>query len=67
MKATLMIDSWAGKSRYPVEIVAETPQRYKVKLLAPTRLPGRNKSGQAGDVVLVPKYAVKLDDHAPMH
>lgn len=56
----LLIDSWAGRSRHPVEIVGETPKKYRVKLLEKARLPG--KRCESGDIVLVPKTAVKLVD-----
>lgn len=57
--ATLLLDGWAGRERVPVEIVGETPKRYRVRLLAECRLPSRRR-GKAGDVVLVPRYAVKV-------
>ncbi len=54
----LRLNSWAGRERVPVEIVGETPKRYRVKLLEAARLPG-NRQHAAGDVVLVPRYAVQ--------
>lgn len=54
----LCMDGWAGFHKEPVEIVGETPKRYRVRLLADCRLPGRLRFGKKGDVVLVPKYAV---------
>lgn len=54
----LCMDGWAGRTKEPVKIVGETPKRYRVELLKDCRLPGRNKSGKAGEIVLVPKYAV---------
>lgn len=56
--AYLHINSWAGHSKHEVEIVGETPKRYRVKLLSDCPLAGRNRQGKAGEVVLVPKYAV---------
>ncbi|NLE94386.1 MAG: hypothetical protein GX600_01705 [Dehalococcoidia bacterium] len=56
---TLEIDGWAGRTSAPVEVVGETPKRYRVRLLQDTRLPGRYRRGAKGDVVLVPRYAVK--------
>lgn len=44
-----------------VEIVSETPKRYRVKLLDNGRLPGRCRYGNTGDVILVPKSAVTID------
>ena len=60
MSAVLRLDSWAGREQYRCEIVGETPTRYRIRLLEPARLPG-NRNYQAGDVVLVPKHAIKLE------
>ena len=60
MAAYLVLDSWAGRERIPVEIVGETPKRYRVRLLADALLPSRRHCA-AGDVVLVPRYAVRVD------
>ena len=56
--AKLLLDGWAGRSEHPVEVVEETPKRYRVKLLCDVRLPSR-REGKAGDVVLVPKHAIR--------
>lgn len=56
---TLEIDGWAGRISYAVEVVGETPKRYKVRLLEDARLPGRNRRGAKGDIVTVPKPAVR--------
>jgi hypothetical protein len=58
MTTHLRLNSWAGRECIPVEIVGETPKRYRVKLLEAARLPG-NRQHAAGDVVLVPRYAVQ--------
>ena len=58
MTAVLVLDSWAGRERIPVEVVGETRTRYRVRLMQNCRLPGR-KWHDAGEVILVPKYAVK--------
>lgn len=56
----LHINSWAGHSKHPVEIVKETPKRYLIRILEDgTPLAGRGKSGKKGDEVYVPKYAVR--------
>ena len=60
MAAYLVLDSWAGRERIPVEIVGETPKKYRVKLLADALLPSRRHCS-AGDVVLVPRSAVRQD------
>lgn len=60
MAAYLVLDSWAGRERIPVEVVGETPKRYRVRLLADALLPSR-RHVKAGETVLVPRYAVKQD------
>jgi len=64
MTAVLVLDSWAGRERIPVEIVGETPKRYRVKLLAACLLPSRRRV-EAGAVVLVPRYAVRIQEVQP--
>ena len=56
--AKLRLDSWAGREYVPVMIVGETPKRYRIRLLRDALLPSRRQC-KAGDVVSVPKYAVK--------
>lgn len=57
--ACLVLDTWAGRLRYPVEVVGETPKRLRVRILEPdgVMLPSR-RFAKYGEVVLVPKYAV---------
>ena len=50
----LTLESWAGRTNHPVEILGETPKRYKVKLMTD------NIKGRKGTVLKVPKYAVRL-------
>lgn len=54
------LDGWAGRSRHPVEIVGETPKRYRCKLIEDGPLAGRNRWGKAGQIVLIPKTAVTI-------
>jgi len=63
MAAFLFLDSWAGRQRVACEILAETPKKYRVKLLADALLPG-GRHRAAGDVVLVPRYAVRVEQAA---
>ena len=58
--AKLMMDDWAGRHSIECEVIGETPKRYRIKLLEDAQLPSR-RSCKAGDVVLVPKYALRLD------
>lgn len=60
MSAYVAIDSWAGRRLVEVEIVGETPQRYRVRLVEDSMLPSGRK--HKGDVVLVPKTAVVFED-----
>lgn len=57
---------WASSIRYEaVEIVGETPKRTRVKILEErSKLAGRNRWANRGDIILVPKYAVKDIDRA---
>jgi len=57
----LVLTGWHGRSEVPVVVIGDTPKRYRVRLLADTRLPSRRR-GTTGDEVLVPKTAVRLDD-----
>ena len=45
-------DGWAGRTQTPVMVIGETPKRYRVRWLQ-----GSYRRA-AGDVTLVPKYAV---------
>ena len=58
--AKLMMDDWAGRHSIECEVIGETPKRYRIKLLEDAQLPS-SRSCKAGDVVLVPKYALRLD------
>lgn len=51
----IVTEGWAGISKIPVEVLSETRKKYRVKLLTDCPLPGRNRSGKAGQVILVPK------------
>jgi len=61
MSATkaLVLDTWAGRRYYQVEVAGETPKKLRVRILAAggVMLPGR-RYVQCGEEVLVPKHAV---------
>lgn len=59
-RAELLMQGWAGLSRHPIEILAETPQRYRVRMVERTPLPGRVLN--AGDEALVPKRSVRVQE-----
>ena len=55
----LMLDGWAGVRARQVEIVGETPQRYRIRAIERTKLAGRQRWINPGETALVPKYAVR--------
>lgn len=61
MATVLVINSWAGRREIPIEILGETRTKFRVKLLADALIPVR-RHRVAGDVLLVPKHAVRRDD-----
>lgn len=56
---SIVLDTWAGRRYYAVEVVGETPKRTRVRILTPggVMLPG-SRYVNYGDTVLVPKHAV---------
>lgn len=62
--AHLYLEGWSGRTKVAVEILSETRTKYRVRLNEAAVLPGY-RSKQAGDVVLVPKTAVKRMDTQP--
>lgn len=59
----LSLNTWSGIRTYPVEIVGETPKRYRIKVLTNVMLLNR-RFVSADQTVLVPKYAVTEALHA---
>lgn len=55
------LQSWSGVTRQRVQIVAETPKKYRIKAIEFTKLAGRSRWIKAGEEALVPKYAVLLE------
>jgi hypothetical protein len=56
----IALQSWAGLRYEPVEVLGETPKRFRVKILNDkAKLAGRNNWASRGDVILVPKHAVR--------
>ncbi len=58
MYAYLHVDSWAGRTKYQVRVIGETPKRYRVVLLEAIRLESKRKP--AGAVLLVPKRSIEV-------
>lgn len=63
----IVLDTWAGRRYYSIEVVGETAKKVRVRVLAPggVMLPGR-RYVNCGEEVLVPKYAV-VDLPAEQH
>lgn len=60
MQALLRLQGWEGYTETPIEVVGETPKRYRIKSDVRVKLAGRYRWLRPGETVLVPKYAVKL-------
>ena len=56
---TIVLDTWAGRRYYAIEVVGETPKKTRVRILTPggVMLPNR-RYVNFGETVLVPKHAV---------
>jgi len=59
--AIVAMDSWAGRTEEPVTVIGETPKRYRVRFHR-RGFVGGNRRHEAGEVGLVPKYAVRFTD-----
>lgn len=58
--AKLVLETWAGRREYEVEVVGYTPKKVRVRVLEDkgVMLPGR-RFVAFGGLVLVPRYAVR--------
>ena len=65
MKAVLCLNGWEGRTETSVEIVGETPKRYRIRASKRVKLAGRNRWLEIGKTALVPKYAVRPTMLAP--
>ena len=61
----MYLDGWAGRASYLVEVVGETPKRWRIKALTKVRLPGRERFLLPGETALVPRYAVRFTEQPP--
>lgn len=60
-EAVVVYDSWAGRTEEPVEVIGETPKRYRVRFRR-AGFVGGNRAHAVGDIGLVPKYAVRFKE-----
>lgn len=61
MRGILLLDGWEGRTETPVEVIGETPKKYRIRAIQRTKLGGRYRWIDVGDTALVPKYAVRLE------
>lgn len=54
----LQLASWGGRSSTLVDIVGQTPKRYRIRAIERMRLAGRHRWLKRGETALVPKTAV---------
>lgn len=54
----LCLNGYSGHSETEVEVIGETPKRYRIKAITRTRLAGENRWLNIGEIELVPKYAM---------
>lgn len=57
----LGLSGWAGDRWRKVEVVGETPKKYRIRAIEKTKLAGRSRWLEAGQTALVPKYAVRIE------
>lgn len=55
----LMLTGYGGDTEQAVEVVGQTPKRFRIRAITRTKLPGRLL--EPGQCVLVPRYAVVCD------
>lgn len=63
-RAFLCFNDWAGVRKVPVDVVGETPKRWRIQLPPRSetiRLAGRNRYLAYGQTALVPKSAVRFE------
>ena len=57
--AELGLQGWEGLTWTRVEIIGETPKKYRIRALQRTKLGGRSRWIYAGETALVPKHAIR--------
>lgn len=65
---SLVLDTWAGRRYYAVELVGQTPKKARVRILTPggVILPGCRHVNY-GETVLVPKHAIVDNMHKDVY
>lgn len=60
LRGVLVLSGYAGNSFTPVDVIGETPTKYRIRALDRTKLGGRARWLYRGEEALVPKTAVQL-------
>lgn len=60
-RAFLRLSSWAGDTYQEVEVIGETPKRFRIRALADTRLGGRSRWLATDWTTVVPKGAISKE------
>lgn len=55
----LTLDGWAGRTRQAVELIGQTPTRWRIRAIQRTRLAGRRRALEPGQTALVPRRALR--------
>lgn len=56
----LWLDTWAGRSHTPIDVIGQTPTRWRIRARQRTQLAGRGRWLEAGDVAIVPRHVVSF-------
>lgn len=56
---TLAVDGWWGRSLTRVEVIGQTAKRLRIRAIERTRMAGRDRWLEPGEVALVPTYSVR--------
>ena len=65
--AYIFLDGWGGASKQKVELVGETPKKYRIRAIELTKLAGRSRWLPPGQETLVPKTAVVVERTPDIH
>jgi len=57
----LNLNSWGGLSSYRIEVIGETPKRFRIQAITKTKVAGRQRWLKPGDTTLVPKHAITTE------
>ena len=57
--AELGLQGWAGLTWQQVELIGETPKKFRIRAIQRTKLGGRCRWIDPGETTLVPKHAIR--------